>query len=687
MVHVASGSQVGGVKARPSHRAESGFHNWFSNYLGLDLRSLAVYRMGMALLLLADLILRSRDLFAHYTDWGILPRDVNVYRPSLLMLHQLSGSAWFEAMMFIIAGIFALLLLVGYWTRAVTVVSWLLLASLQARNPLTNDGAQDFMRLLMFWNMFLPLGARYSIDAALNLSLSQRTKRVVSVATFALMIQVLAVYWISFKFKTSPEWRTEGSAVYYALSLDMLTTALGQWLRQFPVFLRGLTFFVVGLEALCPLVFFFPWRTSIARLVLIVLMWGMHAGFIFCMWIEIFPWLCIVAWSAFLPSLVWDWLGQKLRTPRRTGLALYYDGDSGWSRRAALWARTFLILPRMRIRRLAVDPALATLAEKCSSWVLTDAQGNRYGGRLALKEMLRRSPVAWPLGWLLSPLLKDRQAGTDWRAGGVSPPVVQKSPVQLSPPPRQRLEALTSLFPFRRLRLRSWYVTQAFVAVWVLYTIGYNLETIGVQSIDLGKIPEMVRHPSTFPDAMLVRAPGQGRLQFNFVQWMNYRPELKWFRPPLYMQRWQWLRPPYFLWSFRQMGLQLRLDQRWAMFSPNPLKDDGWFVFAARLEDGRTIDLWTEKPVTFERPRWPAHKFPNYRWFKFMENFLSGTSNTGFHPHIGRYCFRAWNEKHPTNQIIQLDIYFLAEISQPPYVNQPRQERHIMRWCRNNECR
>jgi hypothetical protein len=42
--------------------------------LGLDERSLAVYRIGLGLLLSADLINRLCDLRAHYTDLGILPR-------------------------------------------------------------------------------------------------------------------------------------------------------------------------------------------------------------------------------------------------------------------------------------------------------------------------------------------------------------------------------------------------------------------------------------------------------------------------------------------------------------------------------------------------------------------------------------------------------------------------------------
>ena len=41
---------------------------------GIDLRSLALLRVGLALLVIIDLVQRSFDLKAHYTDLGILPR-------------------------------------------------------------------------------------------------------------------------------------------------------------------------------------------------------------------------------------------------------------------------------------------------------------------------------------------------------------------------------------------------------------------------------------------------------------------------------------------------------------------------------------------------------------------------------------------------------------------------------------
>lgn len=50
---------------------------------GADLRSLAALRIGVALLILYDLSQRSRDLVAHYIDFGQIPRAVAIKENSL----------------------------------------------------------------------------------------------------------------------------------------------------------------------------------------------------------------------------------------------------------------------------------------------------------------------------------------------------------------------------------------------------------------------------------------------------------------------------------------------------------------------------------------------------------------------------------------------------------------------------
>ena len=47
---------------------------------GADLRSLATFRIVLALLVLSDLAIRATDLTAHYTDAGVMPRTDLVSR-------------------------------------------------------------------------------------------------------------------------------------------------------------------------------------------------------------------------------------------------------------------------------------------------------------------------------------------------------------------------------------------------------------------------------------------------------------------------------------------------------------------------------------------------------------------------------------------------------------------------------
>src|SRR5687767_13442614 len=133
----------------------------------LDLRSLGLARIAFAILILVDLSLRSLDLVAHYTDSGLLPRIAIIEHPYSRWdwsLHLMNGSWQIQALLFLIAAVFAILLLLGYHTRLATIVSWALMVSLNSRNPLIVVGDTLF-RALLFWAIFLPWGNRLSIDA------------------------------------------------------------------------------------------------------------------------------------------------------------------------------------------------------------------------------------------------------------------------------------------------------------------------------------------------------------------------------------------------------------------------------------------------------------------------------------------------------------------------------------------
>ena len=115
----------------------SGLQKKIEELFAIDLRSLALTRVATALLVLVDLIWRSTSLTAFYSDRGLVPRVAAYERLANsweLSLHLMSGRAEVQALLFVISGIFALMLLVGFKTRAASFWTWLLFTSLNSRN-------------------------------------------------------------------------------------------------------------------------------------------------------------------------------------------------------------------------------------------------------------------------------------------------------------------------------------------------------------------------------------------------------------------------------------------------------------------------------------------------------------------------------------------------------------------------
>src|SRR3954466_11575252 len=92
-------------------------------FFHLDTRALALFRIGVALLLLFDYADRLPDLSAHYSDSGAVPRS-RLPPDVAISIHVLHGSAWWSGLLMGIGVIFALLLLIGYQTRLAMFLSW-----------------------------------------------------------------------------------------------------------------------------------------------------------------------------------------------------------------------------------------------------------------------------------------------------------------------------------------------------------------------------------------------------------------------------------------------------------------------------------------------------------------------------------------------------------------------------------
>lgn len=377
--------------------------SWLKFAFGIDLRTLALFRVLVAAMVLADLASRLRDLTAHYSDAGILPRSALVQMMGgwPLSLHVLSGSAMWQGALMGLAALVALALLVGYRTQTATVLSWLLLVSLITRNPTLVQGGDNLLAMLLFWGMFLPLGARFSVDSALDPAPVAAPSLHFSAATVALLLQVMSVYFFSALLKSGTPWVSDGTAVAHALNIDHLATPIAVWFRQFETPMTALTYYVWWLELLGPLLIFVPLVQPWLRLGLQWMFITMHLGFFLCLAIGLFPFVSITSLSAFTPGSVWDRLEAKLQDPKRRGLVMYYDGGCEFCHKTCLLLRTLLLLGPVPILKAQDTEDIHRDMLRHNSWVVLDHDGSRSMRWVAVALVIRRSPIFGPLGRLL----------------------------------------------------------------------------------------------------------------------------------------------------------------------------------------------------------------------------------------------------------------------------------------------
>ena len=155
--------------------------------------------------------------------------------------------------------------------------------------------------------------------------------RVRSWAGTGVLVQIALVYVVTGLKKTDPEW-FDGTAVWYALSMEEYVTALGRWVRMQPALIAPLSYGVKWVEIFGPLLVFSPWRNTATRLIAFGLFWTLHLGLEICQAIGIFQLVGLAAWLAVLPSAVWD---------RRTTA----PSTDGGSLRNARWAEWLALVP------------------------------------------------------------------------------------------------------------------------------------------------------------------------------------------------------------------------------------------------------------------------------------------------------------------------------------------------------
>lgn len=277
---------------------------WF--FAEIDVRQYAVLRIGLGLLIIIYLYQLLPFSILHFSSDGWLDglstaHDGPIRGWSILSVFANAKQVrlfWLAAMLF--AASFA----VGFYSRSSGWLTWIALVSIWHRNPLLLDGDDAILRLMLFYLLFSPCGAAYSID-----SLGKQPGETAPVWPLRLMqFQLALVYFVSGMVKfLSPQW-LDGSILPTVLShpqysrWDFSRLLVKPW---FTSVLAYLSDFIRWWEVLFPLML--CQRYSRAFCILIGVLF--HLALLLIMHLRLFPIIMLVLYATLLPNA---WFIKKL---------------------------------------------------------------------------------------------------------------------------------------------------------------------------------------------------------------------------------------------------------------------------------------------------------------------------------------------------------------------------------------
>ncbi len=321
-------------------------------FLRIDPRSLGLFRILLALVLISLWIIRWRWLNVMYTDAGVLPRSaMEELGTAYFRFTPLAwfGSEWAVRLFFLGALLSYVVLLVGYRTRVASVLAWLFFVSISHRNPYVLIGADFVLASMLTWATLLPLGKRFSLDAVRkamqgSVPLKDRAKspdawdnkiveapttiRPTLVALFV-VVHFGLIYFFTGIWKTGETWWEKGTALYYVLHMEQSLYPLGAMLAEAPLkLLKALAYGTLIMEYVAPLAFLLPWGQPWLRRLMLVALAGFHVGIAVTVDAGVFSYAMLACFPLLLLPRDWEAMARFGRRFSRRVTA-YYDDNCG----------------------------------------------------------------------------------------------------------------------------------------------------------------------------------------------------------------------------------------------------------------------------------------------------------------------------------------------------------------------
>lgn len=579
------------------------------NYLTVDRRTLGFTRILLGFFLLTDLLRRTPAWLDMFSNEGVLPTHVNLFRPqawgafSLVNAFSTAPELWaFWAFAFITF----FCLLIGYRTRLAQVLSLLIVTGMNGRVLLIENGGYVVQNLLLLWTVFLPLGDRFSVDGLLKsfrhvrehslpdlndrdaLRNARPNNAHVTVVNLIILLQLSAIYYFNFIHKTGVPWRN-GTGIHYVLYVDrMVTPLIGLVRDHVPGFvIYSLTYTVLAFELTLAMFLLSPLAKAWARRIAMFQIEVLHVGFGSTFVLGPFAWSLSVLATVLLGAEDWRIVTRAFKNPAREVTVRVGEGSG------------FLFSVGRLLRRLDGLEQVRFDAAPAQRFLVRSADGRQHEGADALACIIEALPMGPWVSWM------PRMARPLWNA----------------------------LFAERGIaRVDAWLGWPSCAAAHdaprespILRRMG-TLRKIGIELASL---------------VMFTGAVNQALVELWCV-----KNRVKVPQPEV----------------TRVLAQKMRFLQGWFMFSPNPVMDDGTIIVDAVTVDGRHID-----PFTLKVPDFDIGSVKSYGYTQIWSDYFNRMhlpQNAAYRDAMRDYIFRLPQRTgRPEDAIVSGEVFWVKDMN------------------------
>ncbi|MCZ2401712.1 HTTM domain-containing protein [Paenarthrobacter sp. Z7-10] len=248
-----------------------------------------------AVAIVATNIMDRKYIWGTASGWAQPYREDSIWNFWLFKFFGASDPDWMLIAKLVLFAVFGVLMVLGWRTRIVTVVTWLMFTSLAALGPTSSDSADNAFRIMLLYSFLTDGSLKWSLDSrrrrikAEKLSTGRRVSAaagtlippwigviVHNLAVVAIGAQVIVIYLIAGLAKARGALWQNGTAIYYPMYSENFSPwpQLNHLLVANNLMVHLISWGSVAIQMLFPLLLLNRWTRRLA----VVGMIAMHAG-------------------------------------------------------------------------------------------------------------------------------------------------------------------------------------------------------------------------------------------------------------------------------------------------------------------------------------------------------------------------------------------------------------------------